>query len=79
MMNAMEMKGELKHLDARNEVVHAFSDHAKTITQFGNYATTPLTEGLKQMATWARQTGVKSSTDFENIEITEKLPPSWKN
>jgi len=29
------------------------------------------------MAQWAKQQGAKKSKDFSNIEITEKLPPSW--
>ncbi|MFY0689701.1 MAG: NAD-dependent epimerase/dehydratase family protein [Cyclobacteriaceae bacterium] len=76
-MNAMDIQGELNHVEARNEVVHAYADHSKANNLFGNYATTSLADGLKKMANWAKKTGIKSSTDFENIEITEKLPPIW--
>ena len=34
-MEAMGVKGELKHVEARNEVVHAWSDHSKLERIFG--------------------------------------------
>ena len=76
-MNAMEIDGELRFLDARNEVVHAHSDHSKIKNIFGEYSKTTLSNGLKGMVDWAKDTGVKKSEKFKNIEITEKLPPIW--
>ena len=32
---------------------------------------------IKKMADWAKETGIKKSGKFENIEVTEKLPPFW--
>jgi len=29
------------------------------------------------MAEWAQKTGARKSSEFKNIEITEKLPPFW--
>ena len=79
-MEAMGIKGTLQHLPARNEVVHAYSDHSKAKKYFsingGNFVS--LSEGVTRMATWAKKVGVRSSSIFNNIEITEKLPSSWK-
>lgn len=76
-MKAMGMAGELLFTEARNEVMHAWSDHTKCRQIFGELTYTALPEGLKKMADWAKRTGSKKSTRFENIEIMEKLPPVW--
>lgn len=76
-MEAMGIKGELRHLPARNEVMHAYSDHSKAKALFGDTASTTLLEGLTKMEAWAKATGIKKSAKFENIEITEKLPSFW--
>ncbi len=76
-IDAMELKSDLRFLDARNEVVHAHSDHSKIKKIFGDYSKTSLEDGLKGMVGWAKATGAKKSAKFENIEITEKLPPVW--
>lgn len=76
-MEAMEIKGELRYLPARNEVLHAYSDHSKAKALFGDVASTTLLDGLKKMTGWAKNAGIRKSTKFENIEITEKLPSFW--
>ena len=76
-MEAMGIKGEIRSLPARNEVLHAYSDHTKAHAIFGHKDDTDLGEGLKRMAKWAKAVGVRKSSTFENIEITEKLPSFW--
>ena len=78
-MEAMGIKGNIQHLPARNEVVHAYSDHSKAKKYFkiNNDKFTPLNEGVAKMASWAKKVGARSSNTFSNIEITEKLPLSW--
>ena len=76
-MEAMEIKGELRYLPSRNEVMHAYSDHSKAKAIFGDSANTSLLDGLKKMKDWALKTGIKKSSRFENIEILEKLPTFW--
>ena len=76
-MVAMGIKGEIRSLPARNEVLHAYSDHTKAHNIFGHNDDTDLNEGLKRMAKWAKAVGVRKSSTFENIEITEKLPSFW--
>ncbi|MBP6391878.1 MAG: NAD-dependent epimerase/dehydratase family protein [Flavobacteriales bacterium] len=75
---AMGIKGEAKHLEARNEVVFAFSDHSKVEKVFGKQRETTLAEGLARMAPWAKATGARASGKFSNIEIEQGLPPSWR-
>jgi UDP-glucose 4-epimerase len=76
-MKAMKLENEIRFLEARNEVVHAHSDHSKIKKIFGEYSTTTLEAGLAGMVDWAKETGIQKSNKFENIEITEKLPPVW--
>jgi UDP-glucose 4-epimerase len=78
-MNAMGVKTEIKHLPARNEVVDAWSDHAKVQRVFGKHPETTLAEGLRRMADWVRANGPRASKPFDGIEIEKNLPPSWKN
>src|SRR4051794_13077172 len=68
---------EIEFLPARKEVVHAFSDHAKLHRVFGEEPTVPLEDGLRRMAGWARETGVREPIRFESVEILRNLPPSW--
>ncbi|MBX7052588.1 MAG: NAD-dependent epimerase/dehydratase family protein [Flavobacteriales bacterium] len=74
---AMGKAGKIQFLDARNEVMHAYSDHSKARQIFGENKQTTLQEGLEKMAQWAWAAGSRSSSDFGEIEITEKLPASW--
>lgn len=76
-MKAMGMSGEIRHLQARNEAVHAYADHSKVKKILGDHPLTSLEDGLNRMATWARNAGVRKSKKFGEIEITEKLPPIW--
>lgn len=76
-IDAMNLNGELRFLEPRNEVVHAHADHSKVKKVFGDAPGTSLKEGIQRMADWAKKTGVKKSSRFSAIEILEKLPPVW--
>ncbi|MBN8876947.1 MAG: NAD-dependent epimerase/dehydratase family protein [Chitinophagaceae bacterium] len=67
----------IKHLTARNEVLHAYSDHAKAHRVFGGATGITLEQGINKMADWAKKVGARKSQEFGNIEITEKLPDGW--
>jgi UDP-glucose 4-epimerase len=67
----------IRHLDARNEVKHAFSDHTKARSVFGEGSTTPLEEGLRRMHDWVLVHGPQTPTRFANIEIERNLPRAW--
>jgi len=67
----------VRHLPAREEVKHAFSDHSKLESVFGREAATPLAEGVGRMVEWARAVGAREPTRFSEIEIEKNLPPVW--
>ncbi|UCG16676.1 MAG: NAD-dependent epimerase/dehydratase family protein [Phycisphaerales bacterium] len=73
----MGAEADIRHLPARNEVVHAYADHEKVRRVFGDRKTIGLEEGVGRMAEWAKRIGVKSSKEFGEIEIGRNLPPSW--
>ena len=76
----MGMDGELRYLPARNEVVNAYSDHNKAKKIFGisEKSFTSLEAGIHKMAEWAKAAGARTSSKFDNIEITKKLPAVWQ-
>ena len=68
---------DVRHLAPRNEVVHAFSDHARATAVFGRHESVGLQEGLQRMAEWAKSTGSRQSKPFDEIEVRKALPGSW--
>ena len=68
---------EIRHLPARNEVLHAFADHAKARAVFGTQGEVPLADGVARMAAWAKRVGARKSDEFKGIEITKGLPAVW--
>ena len=74
-----EVPMQLEHLPARNEVIHAFSDHDKVNAVFGLSDATDLRTGIGQMAGWVRKHGARPPVEFGGmIEIERNLPPSWR-
>jgi UDP-glucose 4-epimerase len=70
---------DIEHLPARNEVVHAFSDHAKLQRVFDPPPAIELEEGIRRMADWVRERGAMEPVEFaEEIEVERNLPPSWR-
>lgn len=74
-----EVEASIEFLEARNEVHMAWSDHSKSDRVFGEVKETSLREGISKMASWAKTTGSRSSSTFDNIEIEQGLPASWRN
>lgn len=75
--SAMEKPCKVLHLDARNEVTHAFSDHSRVKRVFGQTQPVGLEEGLKRMAEWVRNYPKLEPITFPNIEVRKMLPASW--
>ena len=76
---AMGVKPEVNHLEARNEVVHAFSSHDKVNRVFGDLIqNVSLEEGVYRMAEWVKSVGAHQGQPFKHIEVYKKLPPSWR-
>ncbi len=78
-MDVMNLKQPISYQPARNEVLHAYSDHtkAKNVFKLNVDEFVSLKDGVKKMATWVEKVGSRSSGYFDNIEIFEKLPPIW--
>ena len=74
---AMGVKPEMRFLDARNEVVHAYSSHDKVRAYFDCPPETSLDEGLARMAAWAKRAGARQSQPFGEMEVPRGLPQSW--
>lgn len=66
-----------KYLAARNEVMHAYSDHSKARSVFGPGDETGLADGLARMIAWARTVDVPPAKPFADIEVQRNMPPSW--
>jgi UDP-glucose 4-epimerase len=74
---AMDKSCRIEHLDARNEVKVAFSDHSKAEAAFGKREKVSLETGVQRMAEWVEENGARESSVFDAIEIEHNLPPSW--
>jgi UDP-glucose 4-epimerase len=75
--HSMGAEVKVKHLEARNEVLVAFSDHSKAERIFGARKKTSLEQGIQGMVNWVKAHGARESSVFSNIEILKNLPPSW--
>jgi UDP-glucose 4-epimerase len=75
---AMGVEPRIKHLPARPEVAHAFSDHAKAQAVFQPPRPVLLPDGLRRMAAWAKTIEAAPTRRFEGLELREKLPAGWK-
>jgi UDP-glucose 4-epimerase len=74
---AMGKPCRIDHLEARNEVKVAFSDHSKVQRIFGRREEVTLEAGIRATAEWVKMHGARESSIFEAIEITRNMPPSW--
>lgn len=68
----------VKHLPARNEVVHAFSDHTLVREVFNLPEPINLRAGIRRMAEWVKACGPAVPVRFSDIEVREKLPAGWE-
>ncbi|HVU08340.1 MAG TPA: NAD-dependent epimerase/dehydratase family protein [Verrucomicrobiae bacterium] len=75
---SLGVKPEIVHLQARNEVVNAYSSHEKARKFFGDLIEdVSLHEGLARMSDWAKTAKIYKLKPFKNIEVVKNLPPSW--
>lgn len=75
---AMQSEINITYLKERKEVVHAYADHGNFNKVFNPGEHVSLECGLAEMAAWVKTHGARTSSEFENIEITKNLPESWK-
>lgn len=78
-MKVLKKEQPIRYLAARNEVLHAYSDHTKAKKVFGikDDDFVNLETGIAGMAAWALKAGPRKTDRFTNIEIYEKLPKVW--
>jgi len=70
---------QIEALDARNEVVHAYSSHDKVHEYFGHMIKNiSLKEGIDRMVEDAKSKGPRQGEKFKNIEIEKNMPAAWK-
>jgi UDP-glucose 4-epimerase len=74
---ALSVTPRVTYLPARNEVVHAFSDHSKVRRVFQPPQATTLHDGIRRMADWVKRRGPCQPVVFSAIELHKNLPPSW--
>lgn len=67
----------IRHLQARQEVLHAFSSHDKIARYFDLKPETTLADGIQRMADWAKKHGPRKTAPFADIEIPRGLPEGW--
>jgi len=75
---AMRVELNINQLEKREEVTHAYANHKKFDTVFNPQQQVSLELGLSEMAEWVKIHGARFSKEFQNIEITKKLPESWR-
>lgn len=75
--DALDVSPKIKHLPARNEVKHAYSDHAKMKRVFDPPEPVDLETGLKRMANWVKTKGPVNPTTFDNVEVARNMPNIW--
>lgn len=75
---AMQSELNIKQLEKREEVIDAYANHKKFDTVFNPQKRLSLETGLSEMAEWVKSHGARSSKEFQSIEITKKLPESWR-
>jgi UDP-glucose 4-epimerase len=74
---AMGAECKVIHLDPRNEVKVAFSDHSKVQRTFSSTPKVSLPAGVRVMADWVKTHGSRESSIFEEIEVSKHMPASW--
>lgn len=77
---AMGVEPDIRHLEARHEVKHAWTSHDVCRELFGDLVrNVSLEEGVARMAEWAKAVGQREPSRFERIEIARGLYGVWKD
>lgn len=74
---AFGVEPKIDFLPARQEVLHAYSDHEKARRVFGAGPGIGLEEGIARMARWAKTMGARKTKPFADVEVLHRMPPSW--
>ena len=69
---------EIMFLPERNEVKHAYCNHEKFKSIFGDRTPHTLEYGISKMVGYVKEVGILEPIKFKGIEIWEKMPESWR-
>ena len=76
--DAFGVSEQIEYLEARNEVVHAYSNHDKVHQYFGHMIKNiTLKDGIERMVADAKEKGPRTGEKFKNIEVEKNMPPAW--
>ena len=69
----------IQYLEARKEVLHAYSTHEK-VHQFFPHLSKAVTleDGIRKMAAWAKKSGLRKTDLFMGVELYKGMPDSWQ-
>ena len=78
-ISAMKSDSEIRYVDARNELIHAYADHARarSIFNISENDMVDLSSGLRRTAAWVKKHGARKTPKFDNIEVVKNIPPVW--
>ncbi len=76
---ALGVEPQIRQLEFRKEVVHAFSTSRKLESVFGRQKYVSLAEGIARTAAWARRIGPRKTAPFAGVEVLKNMPPSWRS
>ncbi len=77
--DAFGVSEQVEMLEARNEVVHAYSNHDKVHKYFGHMIhNVSLQDGIGRMVAEAKAKGPRQGEKFKYIEVEKNMPPAWK-
>lgn len=68
---------DVKHLEARNEVKHAYCGHDRVRAVFGDQQPVSLKAGVAAMTEWVRTMKPRPAPTFPAVEVHQRLPPAW--
>ena len=71
------LEKKFKYLEKRNEVDHIHGSHQKIREYLNLLEPTPLTQGIRHMANWAKNIDPRPFQEFDNLELKKNIPPSW--
>lgn len=75
---ALDAPANIRYLEARNEVVHAYASHDKVRHVFDLPPhEVDIKSGVARMAAWAKAHGPRQSKRFSGVEVLHKMPPAW--
>lgn len=76
---AMESNIEPIYAEPRHEVKDAFCTTSKSEDILGYETNYAISQGIKEMADWAKSTGPQTSQKWSEYEIEKNLPEYWRN